>query len=270
MPTPRGRSPRAGLILLDLCAINIAFAAAYSLRYEAELGGPIDWYNFVPYRDYLGWGLSLSLILLAYFWIEGLYGARARQSLTATVYTLATGTFVGLGLVAVLVFALRPLAQSRLMLIYAAVLIVASLVVVRLADHVMFMRRLRRGDGVTRTLIVGAGEKGRTVMRNIVAQPNLGYRVIGFLDDNPEKRAASIGRFEPLGGTRDLPRVLADEAVDMVVIALPWRSRSTIIRHVDECDAAGVSVRIVPDLFQMSLNRVDMDSLHGLPLIAVT
>ena len=56
----------------------------------------------------------------------------------------------------------------------------------------------RRGLGVDRLLIVGAGEVGRTVMRNIVAQPMLGYHIVGFVDDDPEKGSTDIGRFKAL------------------------------------------------------------------------
>jgi exopolysaccharide biosynthesis polyprenyl glycosylphosphotransferase len=136
-------------------------------------------------------------------------------------------------------------------------------------DTWLVRRRLKRGIGALRTVIVGAGEMGRAVMANIVAQPGLGYRVVGFLDDDPAKRAQAIGRFEPLGGTVDLPRVLREQPVDLTIVSLPWRSRDLIVRLVDQCEAAGTTVRIVPDLFQMSLNRVDVDSLNGIPLIAV-
>jgi exopolysaccharide biosynthesis polyprenyl glycosylphosphotransferase len=266
---PNFRLRRTALVLVDFVTVNVAFAAAYWLRYGAELGGEIEWYHVVPYRDYLPWGLSLSLIVVALNWIEGLYNGRRHQSWLSSTYSLAVSTLVGLGLVAILFFALRPTAQSRLMLIYAAILILLFLSLVRLVDQMLFVRRLRRGEGVRRTVIVGAGERGRTVMRNIVAQPDLGYSVIGFLDDDPEKLSDPIGRFEPLGRTDELSAVLADHEPDEVILALPWSSRMKIMRLVDESERAHVRVHIVPDLFQLSLARVDLESLHGMPLITV-
>jgi exopolysaccharide biosynthesis polyprenyl glycosylphosphotransferase len=57
--------------------------------------------------------------------------------------------------------------------------------------------------------------------------------------------------------------------VDLVIVALPWRARDLIVRLVRVCERSGVAVRLVPDLFQLSLNRVDLDQFYGVPLIAV-
>jgi exopolysaccharide biosynthesis polyprenyl glycosylphosphotransferase len=257
-------------MLADAVGINLAIAAAYVLRYKLEVGGPIDAFNDVPYAQYAPWGLALTGILLVAYWLEGLYARNRPRGWLDAFYAVATGTVVGMALFILILFGLRPPApQSRLMLPYAAVLIVVILGLIRGADVVVQRRLRRRGVGVTHTLIVGAGEIGRTVMQNIVAQPESGLDVVGFLDDDPAKQAQAIGRYQPLGGTADLAAVLAAHCVNTVIIALPWQSREIIMALVDGCEVAGVSARIVPDLFQMSLNRVDLDSLNGIPLIAV-
>jgi exopolysaccharide biosynthesis polyprenyl glycosylphosphotransferase len=255
------------LALADVIAINSAFFAAYWLRYEALLGGPIG--SHVPYRGYAPWGMALALILIAAFHLDGLYTARRYRAWFETTFGVAAATFVGVAFLVVILYGVRPEAESRLVLPYAALLIVGFVSAVHGADIAGHRRRIRRGEGVVRTLVVGAGEVGRAVMRNIMAQPDLGYCVMGFLDDNPTKQAQAIGRFRPLGGTVDLARVLQRHPVDLVIVTLPWRSRDRIVRLVGMCEAAGIRVRIVPDLFQMSLNRVDVDSLNGIPLIAV-
>lgn len=269
-PAPNGhRGAAVLLVLADAAAINGAFALAYYLRYRLELGGAIEWFNDVPYGEYLPWGGALSAILIAAYWLQGLYTRRRSGSWLGTMSGLASATVVGVALLSIAIFGLRPAAQSRLMLPYAAVLIVVALGAIRLVDTLLARQRLRRGVGALRTVIVGAGDMGRAVMASIVAHPGLGYRVVGFLDDDPAKQAQAIGRFTPLGGTADLVRVLREQPVDQVILTLPWRSRELIVRLVDQSEAAGAQVRIVPDLFQMSLNRVDVDSLYGIPLIAV-
>jgi exopolysaccharide biosynthesis polyprenyl glycosylphosphotransferase len=266
---PIRRSHVVALAVFDLLAINAAFATAYWLRYRYELGGEIEWFNDVPYGQYAPWGMALSAILVGLIWVEGLYGRRRTRSRLAVVYGLANVTIVAVALLTILIFGIRPTAQSRLMLIYAAVLIVAALSLTRAVDGVLRQRRRQRGDGVLRALIVGAGDRGRAVMSGIVAQRGGDYHGVGFLDDDPEKRAQAIGRFPALGATTDLPAVLDREAVDLVILALPWSSRDRIVHLVNVCEASGVNVRIVPDLFQLTLNRVDLDSFYGIPLIAV-
>lgn len=255
------------LALADQLAINAAFAAAHALRYGLGLGPEIK--AFIPYRDYAPWGVVLGVLVGLLLALEGQYGRRRRLTWFENVYSAATATLVGVALLIVVLYGVRPEAQSRLMLPYAAGLSVVAIALVRAADGAWRGRLRRRGHGVQRTLIVGAGESGRAIMRNLVAQPNLGYRVIGFLDDDGQKRAQPIGRFEPLGATGDLAAVLAREPVDLVIVTLPWTARERILAAVEACEASGVSVRIVPDLLQLSLNQVDTESLNGIPLIAV-
>jgi exopolysaccharide biosynthesis polyprenyl glycosylphosphotransferase len=265
----RLRLRQLGLLLADVGAINLGIVAAYVLRYELELGGAVGTYNHVPYSQYAPWGLALTGILVAAYWLEGLYRPRPRGWLDALA-GIATGTIVGMALFILLLFGLRPPApQSRLMLPYAAVLIILLVGLVRWVDQLVTRRQRLAGRGVSDTVVVGAGEVGRAVMRNIMAQPESGLRVIGFLDDDPAKQQQPIGRFEALGATTDLGRILTQRPVDEVVVALPWQCREQIMTLADTCEAAGVNLRIVPDLFQMSLNRVDLDSLNGIPLIAV-
>jgi exopolysaccharide biosynthesis polyprenyl glycosylphosphotransferase len=118
-------------------------------------------------------------------------------------------------------------------------------------------------------LVVGAGEVGRTIMRNMVAQPELGYHVVGFVDDKPERGSRDLGRLKGLGGTEQIPQVIEAQKVDAVIITLPWLYHRKILGIMAQCERAMVSVRIVPDIFQMSLSNVDVDDLNGIPLIGV-
>jgi exopolysaccharide biosynthesis polyprenyl glycosylphosphotransferase len=102
-----------------------------------------------------------------------------------------------------------------------------------------------------------------------VARPGLGYRIVGFVDDNPEKGNSNIGRFEGLGPIKNLAALIEEQDVDEVIITLPWMYHRKIMGVVRACERRNVNVHIVPDLFQMSLSRVDVDDLGGIPLVGV-
>ena len=71
-------------------------------------------------------------------------------------------------------------------------------------------------------LIVGAGDGGRLLLREIMRNPELGYRPVGFIDDDPRKQGARIDRgLEVLGSTDELGRVLDDVEPQEVLIAIP-------------------------------------------------
>ena len=90
-----------------------------------------------------------------------------------------------------------------------------------------------------RVLIIGAGEVGRTVMRNLIAQPELGYRVVGFLDDDPAKSGADIGPIRALGALDNLPQAIEENDIDQVIITLPWQYHRKVIRLVTEANSRG-------------------------------
>jgi exopolysaccharide biosynthesis polyprenyl glycosylphosphotransferase len=259
------------LMVADVIGIACAYAMAWWLRYEAGAGGPVAPYNYVPFSEYGPPGIVLIVVLVFIYRMEGLYSPHGRVSFLDSLYSLITGTIVGVALLALAMFATRPLAQSRLMLTFAGVLIVLTLSLIRVASVQLERRRLARGEGVARTIMVGAGETARAVMRNIVADPYSGLSIVGFLDDDPVKNSAAIGRFEPLGpaSTERLEALIDGGDIDDVIITLPWVCRDKIVSLVESCERHGVRARIVPDMFQMSLNRVDLESLNGIPLIGV-
>ncbi len=255
------------LVLSDLVLINIALGLAYWMRYE------LRWFAEVgfdaPYSDYVPFAIILSILLPTTFKLDGVYKGRRSQSWFDQMYAIVNATAKGTIVLLALTFGFRPLVYSRLLFLEAAVLIVLLTGLSRVVKGHIEARLRRRGIGVDRVLIVGAGEIGRTVIRTIVARPDLGYQIVGLVDDNPNRGNTDIGRVKGLGGLDKLAEIVDNAAVDQVIITLPWMYQRKIMGIVRECERKRVKARIVPDLFQMSLSQVDVDDLGGLPLIGV-
>jgi len=256
-------------LISDALLINVAFRIAYWLRYDLQLFRAVDPANNVPYNVYLPLVAVLTVILLLANRREGAYNLRQGRSLSGELYGVIDGTTTAIMLMVVLVFFYRRLFYSRIIFIYAGILIVLLLGMARLVRRMILARLRHAGQGVDRVLIVGAGEVGRAVVRNMVAQPELGYQVIGFLDDNPSKGGTDMGPFKALGPLDNMPEVLQAQAIDQVIITLPWQYHRKTVRLVMESERAGVRARVVPDLFQLSLGGVDAESLNGIPLISI-
>lgn len=255
------------LVLSDLVLINLALIGAYWMRYE------LKWFVEVgfdaPLSAYVPFALLLSILLPITFKLDGVYNGRRGQSWFDQMYAIVNATAKGTIVLWAITFAVRPLVYSRLLFGLAAVLIVLLTGLSRLIKGFFEARLRRRGVGVDRVLIVGGGEMGRVVIRTIVARPELGYQIVGLVDDNPDKGHADIGRIKGLGGLDKLAEIVDSEAVDQVFITLPWMYHRKIMGIVRECQRKRVHARIVPDLFQMSLSQVDVDDLGGIPLIGV-
>jgi len=256
-------------VLLDAALIHLGFFAAYVARYRLQWFRPVGEEFFVPYGVFVPSSVALAVILLLFYWTEGMYGAKRERLWLHDVFVIGRGAVTGVASLYVLTLLYRPVLYSRLILAYAGLAIVILLALARAGAMCLRGYLRRRGYGIQRVLVVGAGEVGRTIMRNIVAQPELGYQVVGLVDDKPERGSRDLGRLKGLGGTDQIPEVIEEHNVDAVIIALPWLYHRKILGIMAQCERARVSVRIVPDLFQLSLSDVDVDDLNGIPLIGV-
>jgi len=257
------------MALTDVLLVNLAFTAAYWVRYDLQWFRAVDPANYAPFRMYIPFALVLTVLLMIAYKLGGVYDQPRGASWLDEVYALVGGATTAIVIVTAITFWFRPLVYSRLMFLWAGGIIVALLSLSRLIKRWILESRMRRGIGVDRLLIVGAGEVGRRLMRNIVAQPELGYQVIGFVDDDPDKNKTDIGRFKALGGIDNLPQVVQEEAIDEVIVTLPWMHHRKILGIMRQCEREQVRGRIVPDLFQLALSRVDIEDLGGIPIIGV-
>jgi exopolysaccharide biosynthesis polyprenyl glycosylphosphotransferase len=269
MPRHLPRWLKWALVASDIVLINLALYVSYKIRYNWQWFRTVDPAYNNPYSVYIPFAVVLTALLLIVFRSEGVYDQRRNTSLFDTLYTLGSGATTGIVVAMAGTLAYPPLTYSRLIFLYAGFLIVVFLSFSRIVLTTVSARMRARGVGIDRVLIIGAGEVGRTVMRTIVARPELGYRIVGLLDDNPEKGETDIGPFRALGGLDKLPLVLSNECITEVIIALPWSYHRKILSLIAQCERARVRVRLVPDIFQLTLSRVDVDDLGGIPLIGV-
>ncbi|MCK4315216.1 MAG: undecaprenyl-phosphate glucose phosphotransferase [Anaerolineae bacterium] len=258
------------VVLSDILLISVSVLLAYWARYELQWFRDISYHH--PLSAYVPFSLLFTALMLLAFQMDRVYQQWRGCPWLDQVYRIINAVAKSVVVLFAITFFLDifgPVQYSRALFLQAGLIVIPLLSLARLAQNGVEGWLRSRGIGVARVIIVGAGEAGRTVMRAIVARPELGYQVIGFVDDNPDKGSTDIGRFKALGPLRNLPRLIDEETVDEVIITLPWMYHRKIMSIVRECERRQVSARIVPDLFQMSLSRVDVDDLGGVPLIGV-
>ena len=256
-------------VVADLILLNVAFFLAYWVRYELQWFRGVEEAYFVPFSSYLPSVVLLTGILMGVFLLEGVYAARRIRPLLDEAWVIFRGTVTGIATMILFSLVYRPSLPSRLIFAYDAAIIVLLLSLSRwLLREILAILR-KRGIGVERVLIVGAGETGRAIIRSIVAQPELGYQLVGFVDDAPDKASTDLGRIRALGDTGQVGELIRTLVIDQVIISLPWMAHRKVLSIIAQCERQKVRVRMVPDLFQLSLGQVDIDEINGLPLIGV-
>jgi FlaA1/EpsC-like NDP-sugar epimerase len=109
----------------------------------------------------------------------------------------------------------------------------------------------RARSDARRVLIVGAGDGGRLVLREILRNPGLGLDPVGFVDDDPTKHRVRIDGVRVLGRTDELARILDEAEPDEVTIAIPSAPGTLRARVVSACRERGIPVRTLPTVFEL-------------------
>ncbi len=255
--------------LIDLGLILVAFGLAYIARYDLQLLRPLDEAYRARFDPFVPYALLFAASQMVSMQRHNLYRHVRGRSWGDELLAITNSAATTLVLVMGVSFLLQPLVFSRLLLLYAGVFSVVLLSLARAVYRVIRAHQRQQGIGVERVLVAGAGEIGLAVLRNMLARPDLGYQVVGFVDRDPERGRADIGRLRALGGLDDLPRVITDHKVDLVIVTLSWEHQRDILAIVQECDRRDVQVRIVPDLFQLKLNHMRVENLAGIPLLGI-
>jgi exopolysaccharide biosynthesis polyprenyl glycosylphosphotransferase len=260
------RALLASLVIADLISTNLAFFLAYYVRYIYELGGDVAGESFVEYVAYIPVQLLFVALCLLGYQLRGSYSLPRGTSLATEIASIAGSTAVAAMIVFALTSMVRYSASSRLIFIYAWIFAVVLGIVGRVAIRVIRAQLHQRGMGVERVIVVGNNRQSRTVMQMLAQHAHLGYRVLGFVDDTSR---AAFGRFAALGATQHLPTLIRDLKADRVIVALPAAEHNEILWVLDHCRADGVAYSLVPDLFELRLSRVNLDTVMGIPLLSL-
>jgi exopolysaccharide biosynthesis polyprenyl glycosylphosphotransferase len=133
-------------------------------------------------------------------------------------------------------------------------------------------RQVLRADALsTPTLVVGAGVVGEHIVRRLAGESRYGLRPIGFIDADPLPRRgrASSLPVPVLGGTGDLVDVVRRTGARHVIIAFSSEPDHLLIERIHELEALGVSVSLVPRLYESLSDRATLDHVGGLPLLTL-
>ena len=252
----------ASLVLGDIVAIAVAFASAYELRAISERRPD----QVTSLGEYLPTVAFLILSLVATFALMRMYLPRRGASHIDQLGSLFTAVTIGnVVAMAISAFSLRGLDIPRDILVYAWALSILFVWFVR--SLIEFSLRVARRVGLDpeRLLIIGAGEEGATILHKVQSNPDLGYDVVGFLDEGD----GADGTLPILGGLSALSDVLTQYGVGEVVVADPRLTHGQILDVVAVCDRAQAGVKIFPDLFHLAVKEVSPSEFGGLPMLGV-
>jgi len=115
-------------------------------------------------------------------------------------------------------------------------------------------------------LIVGAGNTGALIARQIQQNHRLSKKIVGFADDARSKCGQMLLGFKVLGNRKDLKRLVAEYQVDEIIIAIPTMTRQQLTQIIQDCRQTGCRVKIVPALDELINGRPVIEQLRDVNL----
>ena len=249
------RFHRSVTIVVLAGAIAASVLVAFLLRFE----------YVIPARELprLWQGIALALaVKLAVFHIAGSDRAGWRYAGIPDVYNLLAANLAGSFLWSVAVLALIGTRFPRSVYAIDFVLCLLATVGVRLASRAWFERGARSVSRRERKriLIYGAGAAGITLLKEVRTNAAMGYRVVGFLDDDRSKLGTNLQGVQVLGPGRSAPmiveRIRRREAIDEIVIAMPSAGGRAMNEAISNCRAAGVVCKTIPGMAELLSGKV--------------
>jgi exopolysaccharide biosynthesis polyprenyl glycosylphosphotransferase len=255
-------------VLADALLIVLSFILAYFIRFNVLVFiTPSSIPIFEKYSSIL---LFVTLLWLAVLKLVGLYENKKYTALVDEIAVLFWGISVSTMILLGLLFLYRELWFSRLVILN--VWWIAFLLLGLLRALILLAGRLAhaRGLGLRNTLILGAGEIGQMLAGKMVKDRGLGYRLVGFLDDDRARSGCRYCGVPVLGELARAKEVIQQQKVDEIVIASSDIPAEKTLDIITECERSGVEFKIVPGILELIASRVDVDELAGVPLLTVS
>jgi Undecaprenyl-phosphate glucose phosphotransferase len=269
-------------VLSDAMLGVAAFLLAYVVRFHTNIAALIPITKGVPpLQQYINVLPFIAVMVPLGFHLQGLYRLRRGRSRVDDFFAVFVGSILAVvfGIVTTLyvqTYFATPAARSRgafevsqaawgLFIVLNVALTFASRELVRDALE----RRWRAGIGLKRILIAGSGELGRLVADKILEHRELGYQIVGFVDDKALGDHLGYRGLPLLGTIEEAADISAREGIDHLYVALPPEHHLQMLQLIESTSRECVDVKVVPDLLQVIALRARLEDLDGVPVINI-
>lgn len=255
---------------LDLAVLSAAFVLSYLLRFEFDVPPEQIQASFIqlPY---------VVLLQFALLFVTGVYAFIWRYIGMAEVGAFvkaASGSFLVLVCLRLtLPDAVQPLRVPLSIIAMDTVLGFGGVVSLRVLRRALYerhekqMKAAEAGPSEAKpVLLVGAGQAGVMVAKEIAAHGGAGLDIRGFVDDDPEKQGAVLQDIKVIGKTEDIPRLVKSLGIDHVILTMARASRRDVKRIVDLCESVPVKARIIPGLFEIIEGKVSIQRIRDVDI----
>jgi FlaA1/EpsC-like NDP-sugar epimerase len=270
----------ATLIVIDAVAVNVSFILSYLMRFEFNVDSELFLNYFSAYADNI---FILTAIELIVFFICGLYQSLWRYAGAEEIVKIFAT--VGIAILACISYMqFMQQAVPRSVFITGFILNVFFVGGVRIAYRLFRTIRQQRqgfnlrgllvrfgrvelvGGGVSKVMVVGAGDAGASMIKEIRRHPEYGKKVVAAIDDDQAKKGKRIVGVKVAGGRKDIRSVARHYGADEIIVAIPSATKKEIQAIVNECNKTRCKLKILPGLIDLINENVSISTLRDVDI----
>ncbi len=248
------------LVIIDICLISLDIVFSFFILFG----------NFTVLFSYW-WLIPLSIAFhIGIFRNFGLYHWAWQYASVKELLSLIEAIGLSTMFVAITLLVFGQVAFPYRVLIINAMLCFVTVGGTRLFIRMWRESKLKSAEQMQakekNILIVGAGDAGEMIAREMLKLLRLGYKPIGFVDDDPTKHGEYIHKLPIIGSTTEIPLIVEKYDVDEVIIAIPSASGKEIRQIVDNCEKGDVNYRIVPGVYELIDGKVHVNQIRNVQI----
>ncbi len=257
------------LIVFDILLINLAFFCAFYLRFEGKIFG--EGLGAEQFNTYIYNILIFTVIKITVFYLFGLYKSLWKYaSIEELVQVVTTSFAANAAIISYMVISQQ--AMPRSIYILAFMLDVIFIGGIRFSYRVA--RRFKEGGvygltkskNVKRVMVVGAGQAGAMVIKELKNHEELHSKPVAVIDDSDAKLGLKINGVPVLGDRYHIRKIAERKKIDEIIIAIPSMKRANIREIVEECSKTNCKLKIVPGIFELIGGDISIQSIRDVEI----
>jgi len=239
------------LLILDLVLINLALLISFMIRFEGMISSYIDIRYFY----------IISIVSLIVLYFSNLYKTIWKYASISELLTIIkTSLVLNILFLITIYFVNLAIPRSVILINFMTIIILMGgfRFTLRIIKEYSIRRNTSKSNKRLKALIVGAGDAGEIIVREMNKHHELDIEIIGLIDDDPAKQNLKIHGYPVLGTTKDIPKLIKKYDIYEVIIAIPSADGSTIRKIYELSNQKSVGVKIVPGVFEILNGDVDL------------
>ena len=249
----------AFLMAVDLILVNLSFYLALYLRFD----GYID---PLPLEAYMSHWAYLTVICASVFYIFKLYRIVWQYASIGEMVQIAIAAMVATALVISLFVATQVTTMPRSIYALFGIFLLIFLGGFRISFRLL--RKLRIGEKksllpVKRVLIIGAGDAGAVIIRELNNHVGLNSKPVAIIDDDKRKVGTMIFQVPVVGQRKDIIPIVEKYRIDEIIIAMPSASKQAVREIIEECRKTRCLLKTLPGIYELIDGRIDISAIRN-------